>query len=317
MSMATTLNFRTLDLNLLRVFDVVMAERNLTRAAERLSLTQPAVSNALKRLKDSMGEELLTRAATGVTPTPRAEALWPEVRNALGSLRAALAPGEFNPQTDAASFRIAMADAAATTFVPHLVEQIERTQALTNLRVLSLTMRDPSKLLERGDADLAVGHFPEAVAALSVDGSDAILRHHQLQESGFVCLMRKGHPLASAALTLDDYCAAHHLLVSFSGRAIGRADQALAALGRERRVVLTVNQYFTAGKVIANSNLLTVLPASFLNAAGFPDKVVTRPLPFAMESLRVTMLWHMRHDRVSSHQWLRARLIEAAQAAAD
>ena len=315
--MPTTLNFRTLDLNLLRVFDVVMAERNLTRAAERLSLTQPAVSNALKRLKESIGEELLTRAAAGVTPTPRAEALWPEVRSALGSLRAALAPGEFNPQADAASFRIAMADAAATSFVPHLVEQIERTKALANLRVLPLTTRDPSKLLERGEADLAVGHFPEAVAALSIDGRDASLRHHPLQESGVVCVMRQGHPLAKGKLTLDDYCTAHHLLVSFSGRANGRADQALAALGRERRVVLTVNQYFTAGKVVANSNLLTVLPASFVNAAGFQEKVVTRPLPFAMESLRVTMLWHMRHDRVSSHQWLRARLIEAAQAATD
>ena len=315
--MPTTLNFRTLDLNLLRVFDVVMAERNLTRAAERLSLTQPAVSNALKRLKESIGEELLTRAAAGVTPTPRAEALWPEVRSALGSLRAALAPGEFNPQADSASFRIAMADAAATSFVPHLVEQIERTKALANLRVLPLTTRDPSKLLERGEADLAVGHFPEAVAALSIDGRDASLRHHPLQESGVVCVMRQGHPLAKGKLTLDDYCTAHHLLVSFSGRANGRADQALAALGRERRVVLTVNQYFTAGKVVANSNLLTVLPASFVNAAGFQEKVVTRPLPFAMESLRVTMLWHMRHDRVSSHQWLRARLIEAAQAATD
>ncbi len=317
--MPAAFNFRTLDLNLLRVFDVVMAERNLTRAAERLSLTQPAVSNALKRLKESIGEELLTRAAAGVTPTPRAEALWPEVRSALGNLRAALAPGEFNPQADAASFRIAMADAAATTFVPHLVEQIERTQALANLRVLPLTTRDPSKLLERGEADLAVGHFPEAVAALSIEGGDASLRHHHLQESGFVCVMRQGHPLASATLTLtlDDYCAAHHLLVSFSGRANGRADQALAALNRKRRVVLTVNQYFTAGKVVANSNLLTVLPASFVTAAGFQEKVLTRPLPFPMDSLRVTMLWHMRHDRVSSHQWLRDRLIEAAQAATD
>ena len=95
--MTTTLNFRTLDLNLLRVFDVVMAERNLTRAAERLSLTQPAVSNALKRLRDSVGEDLLTRSAHGVVPTPRAEALWPEVRSALGRLRSALAPGEFDP----------------------------------------------------------------------------------------------------------------------------------------------------------------------------------------------------------------------------
>src|SRR3982750_1578293 len=108
MAMQTALNFRTLDLNLLRVFDVVMAERNLTRAAERLSLTQPAVSNALKRLKESVGEDLLTRAPGGVKPTRGAQALWPGLRTALGHLRAALSPDAFNPQTDAVSFRIAM-----------------------------------------------------------------------------------------------------------------------------------------------------------------------------------------------------------------
>jgi len=142
--MTTTLNFRTLDLNLLRVFDVVMAERNLTRAAERLSLTQPAVSNALKRLRDSVGEDLLTRSAHGVVPTPRAEALWPEVRSALGRLRSALAPGEFDPQADPASFRIAMADATAALFMPPLVAQIEQSGARANLRSLPLTTRDPS-----------------------------------------------------------------------------------------------------------------------------------------------------------------------------
>ena len=113
--MPTALNFRTLDLNLLRVFDVAMAKRNLTRAAERLSITQPAVSNALKRLKDSVGEDLLTRVATGVRPAPRADALWPEVRAALGNLRDAQAPDAFDPAADAVDFRVATTDAVATS----------------------------------------------------------------------------------------------------------------------------------------------------------------------------------------------------------
>jgi DNA-binding transcriptional LysR family regulator len=312
MAMPIALNFRTLDLNLLRVFDVVMAERNLTRAAERLSITQPAVSNALKRLRDSIGEDLLTRAPAGVKPTPRAEALWPEVRAALGHLRAALAPGVFNPQTDAASFRIAMADATAAMLMPPLVSQIEHSQALANLRVLPLSTRDPSGLLERGDVDLAIGYFPETVAGLLAQGGDSPLRHARLHKSEYVCVMREGHPLAGRELTLDDYCAAQHLLVSFSGRPHGLADQALAALNRKRRIVLTVNQYFTAGRVVANSNLLTVLPASFIDATGYREQVVTRPLPFHLAGLHIAMLWHMRHDAASAHQWLRARLLEAA-----
>ena len=312
--MPGTLNFRTLDLNLLRVFDVVMAERNLTRAAERLSITQPAVSNALKRLRDSLGEELLTRTAFGVKPTTRAEALWPEVRAALGNLRNALAPGEFNPQTDAVNFRIAMADASAATFMPLLVAQIEQTRALANLRVLPLSTRDPSALLERDEADLAIGYFPETVATLLERGDESPLRHTRLHDSQYVCVMRQGHPLAERELTLDAFCDAHHLLVNFSGKAHGLADQALTALGRKRRVVLTVNQYFTAGRVVANSDLLAVLPAYFVGATGAREQVITRALPFHLDGLHVEMLWHLRHDRVSSHQWLRERLLEAALA---
>ena len=312
--MSGTLNFRTLDLNLLRVFDVVMAERNLTRAAQRLSITQPAVSNALKRLKDSLGEELLTRTAFGVKPTARAEALWPEVRAALGNLRAALAPGEFNPQTDAVSFQIAMGDASAATFMPSLVAQIEKTRALANLRVLPLSTRDPSALLERGEAELAIGYFPETVAALLARGDESTLRHSRLHDSQYVCVMRQGHPLAERELTLDAFCNAHHLLVNFSGKGHGLADQALTALGRKRRIVLTVNQYFTAGRVVASSDLLTVLPAYFVGVTGVREQVITRPLPFHLDGLHVEMIWHMRHDRVSSHQWLRARLLEAALA---
>ena len=312
--MQTALNFRTLDLNLLRVFDVVMAERNLTRAAERLSITQPAVSNALKRLRESVGEDLLTRAPAGVTPTPRAEALWPEVRSALGHLQAALSPDEFNPQTDEMSFRIAMADATAALFMPPLVSHIEHSQALANVRVLPLATRDPSALLERGDADLAVGYFPQTIAGLLGEANEAPLRHAKLHDSEYVCVMREGHPLARGELTLDAYCAAQHLLVSFSGRARGQVDHALDDLGRERRVVLTVNQYFTAGRVVANSNLLTVLPAFFVESTGYREQVVTRPLPFKLAGLHIAMLWHQRHDRVSSHQWLRERLLEAAQA---
>ena len=195
MTMATALNFRTLDLNLLRVFDVVMAERNHTRAAARLSITQPAVSNALKRLKESVGEDLFIRISTGVKPTRRAEALWPEVRDALGHLRAALSPGEFNPQTDAASFRIAMADATAALFMPPLVSHIEKGRTLTDLRVLPLITRDPSDMLARGDADLAIGYFPETISALTSQGNDSPLRHARLHDSAYVCVMREGHPL--------------------------------------------------------------------------------------------------------------------------
>jgi DNA-binding transcriptional LysR family regulator len=306
------MNFRTLDLNLLRVFDAVMADRNLTRAAQRLSITQPAVSNALKRLREAVGEELLTRTAYGVKPTPRGEALWPDVRAALGRLQEVLDPGEYDPQLTPVSFRLAMADATAALLMPALIAKIEAAQALANLHVIPLSTRDPRALVERGDADYAVGYFAEAVAAIVAEGARARLHHQRLYDTEYVCVMRRGHPLADRELDLDTYCAAHHLLVSFTGRPHGPIDETLFAMNRSRRIVLTVNQFFTAGRVVSQSDLIAVLPASFLVATGYEDELVQKPLPFAILGLHVELLWHMRHDRVSAHRWLRGLLIAAA-----
>jgi DNA-binding transcriptional LysR family regulator len=306
------LNFRTLDLNLLRVLDAVMSEGSLTRAAQTLAMTQPAVSHALKRLHDAVGEELFVRSAHGMKPTPLALSLWPQVREALGTLRQALAPDSFDPRSDAVQLRIAMADATAALLAPGLVARIEQSQALVNLRVLPLTTRDPRKLLEGGEADLAVGFFPEAVAEIVAQGLDTALRRARLYDTRYVCVMRRGHPLAEAPLTVDSFCAAHHLLVSFSGRAFGYVDLALQGLGRTRRVVLTVNQFFTAGRVVAQSDLLTVLPEGFVEATGGGPALVTRELPLTLSPVTVEMLWHLRHDTTPAHRWLREQVRGAA-----
>jgi len=306
------MNFRTLDLNLLRVFDTVMAEGSLTRAAEVLAITQPAASHAIKRLHSAVGETLFVRTAFGMKPTDRAEALWPQVRAALAELRRVLAPEVFDPLAESASFRIAMADATAALLSPPLVREIEASHARVELRVLPLTTRDPRRLLRDAEADLAIGHFPETIAAIVADGDHARERHLRLYETRYVCVMRREHPLAASALTLDAYCAARHLLVSFSGRPHGLVDQALATLGRERDIVLTVNQFFTAGLVVTQSDLLTVLPQSFIAATGTQDQIVTRPLPFELAPVAVQMLWAVRQDADPAHRWLRALVRRAA-----
>lgn len=313
-------NFRTLDLNLLRVFDALMAEGSATRAAATLAMTQPAVSQALRRLRDALGDELFARTPHGLKPTPRAEWLWPQVRGALAALRQAIAPGAYDPAADAAQWRLAMADATAALLVPGLVSIIERRRALANLRVIPLATRDPRPLLTAGDADLALGFFPNAVASIAsaLAGSaapgapDAMLRHARLYDTRYVCVMRRGHPLAGSTLTLDRYCAAHHLLVSFSGRAVGQVERVLAALGRRRRIVLTVNQFFTAGRVVAHSDLVTVLPESFLSATGDTGDLAIRELPFALPPVHVEMLWHLRHDADPAHRWLRDQVLAVA-----
>ncbi|MEY4751434.1 MAG: hypothetical protein RIQ60_3648 [Pseudomonadota bacterium] len=302
------MNFRTLDLNLLRVFDVVMAERNLTRAADQLAMTQPAVSNALRRLRDSVGEALFTRSAFGVKPTARAEALWPAVQAALNQLRETLEPSDYDPRAQPHGFLVAMADATAAHILPPLLADLQAQQARASLRVLPLATRDPSQLLEQGEADLAIGHFPEVVTRVAGLAAQAPLLHRTLYQTRYVCVMRRGHPLADVELDLDTYCAADHLLVSFSGRPQGQIDEVLTAMQRSRRLVLTVNQFFTAGRVVASTDLITVLPEAFLSVTGAADQLVARPLPVALTPLQVHMLWHRRNDRHPAQRWLRARI---------
>ena len=311
-------NFRTLDLNLLRVFDQVMTERNLTRAARNLAMTQPAVSNALARLRDFLGDRLVVRSGHGVEPTPRALALWPSVADALRVLEASLAPGGFVPAQAEHSFVLAMADATAATLMPGLVDIIGREAPGVSLRVVPLTTRDPRPLLDNGQADLAVGYFPGALAELTAQAQAGVapgFEHRRLYLGEYVCVMRKGHPLASGPLTLEAFCEARHLMVSFSGRPYGFIDETLAALGRQRRIVLTVNQFFTAGQVVATSDLLTVLPRHFVPVTGIAGELAMRELPVPMTPVHVDALWHRREAQRSAHAWLRAVVARAADRA--
>ena len=308
-------NFRTLDLNLLRVFDEVMAERSLTRAARNLSLTQPAVSNALRRLRETLGDELVHRSGQGMAPTPRAVAIWPAVREALRQLQESLVPNEFVPAQATLTFVLAMADATAASLIPGLNDTLEQEAPGIALRVIPLTTRDPRELLDNESCDLAVGYFPSVVPDLTAkaqNGETMPFFFQRLYEGEYVCVMRKDHPLASGPFTLNRYCSARHMLVSFSGRSYGFIDESLAALGRERRVVLTVNQFFTAGRVVANSNLLTVLPRHFVQVTGIADQLAQRPLPFKVSPVHVDALWHRRSQQQSAHLWLLNAVTRAA-----
>lgn len=308
--------FRNLDLNLLRVFDEVMAERSLTRAAHKLALTQPAVSNALRRLRDSLGDELVRRQGAGVEPTPMALALWPTVREALQRLQSALVPETFDPAEANTTFVLTMADATAASLIPGLVDIIEEEAPGVSIRVVPLSTRDPRRLLDEESVDMAIGYFPAVLADLtarSQAGEAVAYANQRLYDGEYVCVMRRDHPLAIGPLTLNRYCAARHLLVSFSGRPYGFIDEALTAVGRERRIVLTVNQFFTAGRVVANSNLLTVLPRHFINVTGIADRLVWRELPLKVPTVHVDALWHKRLRNGPGHDWLRQAIARAAQ----
>ncbi len=308
------INFRTLDLNLLRVFDEIMAQRSLTRAAHNLALTQPAVSNALKRLREALNDDLVRRSGQRIEPTPQALALWPAVREALQRLQSALAPDPFDPAYANTTFVLSMGDSTATTLIPWLEDIVEHEAPGISIRVVPLATRDPRKMLDDEVADMAIGYFPAVLADLTArsQAGEAVAHAHQrLYDSEYVCVMRRDHPLADAPLTLDRYCAARHLLVSLSGRPYGFIDEALTALGRERRIALTVNQFFTASRVVTNTNLLTVLPRHFIHMTGIADQLSWRDLPVDVPLVRVDAIWNKHLRDGPAYDWLRQTIVRA------
>ncbi len=305
------MNFRTLDLNLLRVFDTVMVEHNVTRAAERLAMTQPAVSNALRRLREAIGEELFVPGSTGVTPTPHAVALWPAIREALTALRDLFDPQGFDPTHDERRFTLAMADATAAAILPPLLAAFERSRL--SLQVEPLATRDPRALLERGAVDAAIGFFPDVARAFSASLGDSETVLDALYDCDYVCAMRRDHPLAAhEPLTLDQYCAASHARVSFAGRPHGFVDETLARIGRQRRVALVINQYAAAVQVVRQTALLAVLPRRFVEASGAAGALHVTALPFEMPRVEIGLLWHRRHERDAAQRWLRETIVRIA-----
>ena len=200
-----------------------------------------------------------------------------------------------------------MADATAGLLLPRLVRLIESDAPGIDIRMVPLTTREPRPMLLRGDIDIAIGFFPGVVAQLQ-GSTETPVRHERLYAGHYVCVMRKNHPLANVELTLDRYCDANHLLVSFSGRARGLVDDALVSLNRERRILLTVNQFFTAGKVVAASDLLMVIPYHLIDATGMSDQLIRKTLPFSLPEVHIDMLWHERDARSPGHRWLREQL---------
>jgi DNA-binding transcriptional LysR family regulator len=240
------------------------------------------------------------------------------VAEALRQLENSIAPGEFVPAEASNTFTLSMADATAAELMPGLVGIMERDAPGITVRVVPLTTRDPRRLVDEGAVDLAVGFFPAVLAELGAQeqaGSLAAFDHLRLYDGRYVCVMRADHPLAKGPLTLKRYCSARHLLVSFSGRPFGFIDEALASRGQQRRVVMTVNQFFTAGRVVAASDLLTVLPEHFISTTGRAHELTQRELPFEVSPVHVDALWHRRQRQRPDHAWLRLALSAAAQKA--
>jgi len=295
------MNVQDVDLNLLRVFDTVLSERGVTPAAARLGLTQPAVSNALARLRGVFGDPLFVRTTGGMDATPFARQLAEPVRQALALLESALAHGPgFEPATSARAFRFYMSDLGQIEFLPPLVERVQRSAPGVRLEAVGLEVEDIGVALAAGTLDLAVGFLP---------GLGPPLQRRALFRDPYVCLMRTGHPAIDKKLTRKKFLAASHALVSYRGghRVI---EEALERAGLARRIALRVPHFTVVPMILERSDLILTLPARVARVFERHGSLKSLPPPVPIPPAEVAVHWHERFEGDPGNRWLRDLMIE-------
>lgn len=293
-----------LDLNLLKAFDALMRERNVTRAAQRLSLTQPAVSGILNRLRDSFGDPLFVRAQRGITPTPRALALSEPIRRVLQDVDRLLQPDRFDPAQADFTVCIAATDYALRAVVVPLIATLH--PLAPGIRVAVRTVSDTSlpEQMERGELDLAL---------LTPQTAPPDLHSRHLFDERYVCILGDHHVLAARkALTMSQFCRLGHAMVSLEGGGFrGATDEALARLGKSRRVVVSVPSFAMLLDVVRTSDLTALVPERLLQGA---HGLVTVRAPLQVAGFSKILTWHARTHEDPGQRWVREQLVQACQA---
>ena len=297
-------DIRTLDLNLLKALDALLDERNVTRAAARLALTQPAVSGMLMRLRESFDDPLFVRTQRGIVPTLRASEIARPLKQILSDVETLLQPTTFEPSTAAFTLTLAATDYALQAAVVPFLAKLRRVAP--SIRVATRPVEDDrvQAQFERGELDLAL-MTPEATLP------DLHARH--LFDESYVCALRADHSDAAAgALSIDRFCALDHALVSYAGEGFwGVTDDALTKIGRQRRVALSTTSFTVLAEILRTTDLIAVVPRRLVAGA---EGLVTFEPPVEIPGFAKLAVWHERTHRDAGHQWVRALLIETCNA---
>lgn len=296
-----------LDLNLLRVFDAVARERHVTRAAARLGLSQPAVSNALARLRAALNDELFLRRPGGVEPTALAAALTRPVAEVLDRLRDTLsAHAPFDPATSTRVFRLGLSEYAEAVLAPPLFARLAREAPGVVVAIRHADRTNAEALLEEDAIELAIAVLPEPPALYT--------RVRMLPEA-FLVLLRPGHPLAEGELTLERFTAFPHLLHSANGSRDGALDEPLRKAGFPRRVGAVVAHLSAVPDILRRTDLVMTLSGRLARLLADAHGLVLRPCPVPIRHTRLSLVFHRRSEADAGHAWLRRTLIALAREA--
>ncbi|NGZ87265.1 LysR family transcriptional regulator [Duganella aceris] len=307
------MNVDRIDLNLLRVFNCVFEERNLQRAAQRLNLSQSAISHALARLREALGDELFVRTASGMQPTARARAMAAPLRDALQQIGGALGNAAFTPATTRREFVIAASDYVTLLLLERFSRKLQDLAPLVNLVIRPATRIDLAGQLDLGRIDLAIGVFAEIPPRFNA---------MPLWTQTDTLAMRPNHPLAGRTITSDDLALYPLIAVSLGGAEEGAVDGYLserglaresemfdrAALPETARLRILLPHALAVPSLLQASDMLAVLPSSLAQLLADRDGLLVAPPPYAVRSRVMQAIWHGRNDDDPAQSWLRAQL---------
>lgn len=306
------MNIDHFDLNLLVCFDVLMRERNVSRAAEKLNISQPAMSNSLKRLRHHFGDPLLVRTTGGMQPTEKALELEPLIRQSLTVAEEALSPNEdFDPLSSQRTFRLLVSDYVEGTLITALVAYLQQHAPKLSLDIMTLS--DGSfQDLEKGAIDLAINRF---------DSVPQSFYQRPIWKDSFSCLLAQDHPLIENN-TIDNYLAESHIWVSKTGIGVGTGmsqssdrgwvDDALTSLGFEREISVFTRHYQIIPLLVKQTNLVATMPTrAALLYKDDPSLRIIEP-PFSISPIEVNMVWSPLLHHNGAHRWIRQTLIDLA-----
>jgi DNA-binding transcriptional LysR family regulator len=304
------MNLRTVDLNLLVVLEALLAERHVSRAALRIGLSQPAMSNALARLRASFGDALLVRTPAGMELTDRARELADPVALALREAeRVFTVRSKFDPATCDRRFVLRMSDLLGRLFLPHIAAALSREAPQASLEVAHLSPARTVHALETDACDAAIS------MGLSHGGA---IRGDELLADRMVCVLRQGHPAARRRLDIAGFLALDHLRVSISPVDRRFVDDVLARSGKSRRVVLNAPHWLVVPDVLRATDLAAVMPARLAQVVAAPAQgFLLRELPFETTAFHWTLYWHRRREGSAEHAWFRRLLVAAIRAASN
>ena len=294
-------NLSSLDIKLLIVFDAIMRERNITRAAYDVNMTQPSVSNALSRLRALFDDPLFVRVRGGVEPTPRAVELAAPVREALGRLHDILEPVTFSPATAEHTFQLAVSEPCAILVIPELQKRIAAQAPGIRFRLKAKRNRSLTGEFDSGEIHLAIGLMERLPPRI---------QHLALFEDGYVCVMRPSHPLAGKRLSQKDFLAAEHIAVTHRRDTSVLVDDKLADIGVTRNVVTTVHQILLAPTILESRDVILITYERLVPFLQRYTGLSVAALPFDIGGVANEMAWSDKLSAHPAHHWLRRQIGE-------